>query len=754
MGRARDIDRVSSRLADARLCGLTGPLGVGKSHLAQQVAWSLGARFAAGVFWCDATSASSEDDLESLIEAVHTPLGAVLLVVDGADACAEAARAVVPRWLGQHPMRKALVTSRERAGIRGEVVVPLDPLSPADAVTLFIDRARAADDRFVPTELERRAIDQIVRWVDALPLAVCLCAAQTLVLRPPALLEHLQSADARLDTRAGGDSLRQTVRSAFALLPEDARPVLVACSTFVGAFTFDAAAAVAGASLASLMALCQRSFLRVSDEGGTRRFRLYRPIQDFAAGLGVDDTLRDRHRAWYRARLERGEDVDETRQNLLASAAHDVEMEHTARALDTLIAVTPLVLLQGPTVHTLALLERAWPSAPTPEALHAAGRLRLLDGQFAAAAALFDTALTALPETSPLAAAVLSERATAARLMGHVREATELYGQALAHPAGDPHVGARTLERLAGHLFEQGQRAIARTRLDEAHDAYAAIADHHGVARVQHALGLLEQEEGNRAAAATLFRDAQTRHSALGDQRFAAIARFDEGALLLEDDAPGAARPVLADAVDRLETLGDRRQVALGRALLGVCAARLDDPHTARPLLEQALAEAEAIADVAMRAAIRVHAGHLDTSPAQALARIPAATFSDEERYAVRLLEWAVRQAGETLSIAVDGTFIQRADGPRTELKSLAARRILTALLEARSNAAAELTSNVLFRRGWPGERVLDDAARNRLQVALSMLRKAGLGEHLVRTGEGYRLEGNVRVKARRDGTR
>jgi len=298
-------------------------------------------------------------------------------------------------------------------------------------------------------------------------------------------------------------------------------------------------------------------------------------------------------------------------------------------------------------------------------------------------------------------------------------------------------------------LFEQGQRDGARARLDEARAAYTAISDEHGLARVQHSLGLLAQEDGNRAAATALFRDAQTRHAALGDERFSAIARFDEGALLLEDEAPAAARTVLLDAVERLEALGDRRQVALGRALLGVCAARLDDKTSARALLDQALGEAEAMRDTVISAAIQVHHGHLDTTPAKALARIPTATLSDEERYAVRVLERAVRGAAETLSVAEDGAFLEGPDGVRTEVKSVAARRILAALLEARTAGAAVTSATALFRRGWPGERVLDDAARNRLQVALSMLRKAGLADRLVRSDDGYRLEGSVRVKAR-----
>ena len=36
-----------------------------------------------------------------------------------------------------------------------------------------------------------------------------------------------------------------------------------------------------------------------------------------------------------------------------------------------------------------------------------------------------------------------------------------------------------------------------------------------------------------------------------------------------------------------------------------------------------------------------------------------------------------------------------------------------------------------LFQAGWPGQNILDSAARNRLKVAVATLRKLGLGSHV-----------------------
>ena len=52
------------------------------------------------------------------------------------------------------------------------------------------------------------------------------------------------------------------------------------------------------------------------------------------------------------------------------------------------------------------------------------------------------------------------------------------------------------------------------------------------------------------------------------------------------------------------------------------------------------------------------------------------------------------------------------------------------------------LVAAVLISAGWPGERIVADAARNRLYVALHALRAAGFRPFLVTRRDGYLLEG------------
>src|SRR5690606_3828559 len=83
------------------------------------------------------------------------------------------------------PFLRVLATSREPLAIDGERVIALDPLpADGDAVTLFTDRAQAADRTFSLDEATRPQVVQLCAALDGIPLAIELAAArmQTLSL--------------------------------------------------------------------------------------------------------------------------------------------------------------------------------------------------------------------------------------------------------------------------------------------------------------------------------------------------------------------------------------------------------------------------------------------------------------------------------------------------------------------------------------------------------------------------------------------
>jgi hypothetical protein len=66
--------------------------------------------------------------------------------------------------------------------------------------------------------------------------------------------------------------------------------------------------------------------------------------------------------------------------------------------------------------------------------------------------------------------------------------------------------------------------------------------------------------------------------------------------------------------------------------------------------------------------------------------------------------------------------------------------RILVALAKAHSQKKA-LSSQELQEAGWPGERMLASAGVHRVRVAVSTMRKLGVGKFLQTVEDGYRLD-------------
>lgn len=74
-------------------------------------------------------------------------------------------------------------------------------------------------------------------------------------------------------------------------------------------------------------------------------------------------------------------------------------------------------------------------------------------------------------------------------------------------------------------------------------------------------------------------------------------------------------------------------------------------------------------------------------------------------------------------------------------------QRLLLALVEARDRESGGLERDALIQAVWPDEKILPKAAANRLYFAISELRKAGLGDHLLKRSDGYLLEPALAVR-------
>jgi hypothetical protein len=97
------------------------------------------------------------------------------------------------------------------------------------------------------------------------------------------------------------------------------------------------------------------------------------------------------------------------------------------------------------------------------------------------------------------------------------------------------------------------------------------------------------------------------------------------------------------------------------------------------------------------------------------------------------------RSASRAPSCSADGTQLTRHDG---RIVSLAKRPTLARVLAALAAREGEVvTFEELERAGWPDDRARSHSLRARLRVAVSTLRRMGLGEAIVTEPTGYRLD-------------
>jgi predicted ATPase len=289
IGREAELGDLLSLLSGgARVVTVTGPGGTGKTRFALQGAAELVDVFSDGVFWVPlqaladaelvlptvAQTVGARDNLPAFLAARQT-----LLLLDNLEHLLSAAPALAD-LLMRCPGLRLLVTSRAPLRIEGEHELPLDPLPDADAVTLFLERARAAGRRLARDETAAA----ICRRLDNLPLALELAAARTKLLDAPALLGRLERSlpvltGGRRDAPERQRTLRATIEWSYELLDEEARRLFARLAVFAGTFSLDAAEEVCDADLDALAALVELSLVKPVGED---RFLMLETIGEYA----------------------------------------------------------------------------------------------------------------------------------------------------------------------------------------------------------------------------------------------------------------------------------------------------------------------------------------------------------------------------------------------------------------------------------------------------------------------------------------
>ena len=369
VGRSAELERLPDLLDGHRLITLHGPGGAGKTRLAVEVAGQLTDRYPDGVWLVDLAALRSPSLVPSAVADTlglraddrlpDTALGEALqhretlLILDNAEHLLDAVADLARRSLDAGPGVSVLVTSREALGVPGELVYTVPPLAvpptdddsqavqeSADAVELFVQRARLVAQDLTLTDDTMTAVTTICRRLDGLPLAIELAAARMVSLSPDMLADRLPEGFEVLGSRSrDGDARHRDLRSmidwSYRLLDPAEQTLFARLSAFAGAVDLLAVEEVcAGGELERsrvvglLGRLVECSLVHVvPTSNGMHRYRLLETLRTYAADRleerGETGSTHDHHRDRC---LDLLEPLEATRDD--AAWAEALETEH------------------------------------------------------------------------------------------------------------------------------------------------------------------------------------------------------------------------------------------------------------------------------------------------------------------------------------------------------------------------------------------------------------------------------------------
>ena len=626
VGRERDVAHASDLLkqTDVQLLTLVGPGGVGKTHLALQVAAEMLPTFPDGVYFVPLApisdtalivptiaqalglrEAGSRSLLDRLKEYLHAKY--LMLVLDNFEQVVMGAP-LLAELLAEYPLLKVLVTSREALRLSFERLLPVAPLTLPDlshlpslealprytAVALFIQRVQSVKSDFQLTAVNARTVVEICVRLDGLPLAIELAAARMRLLSPQQLLTRLGR---RLQVLTGGardlpvrqQTLRDTIRWSYDLLNREEQRLFRLLAVFVGGCALEAVEAVCQGIyrspgdmsvnvLDAVISLLDKHLLQQRDqEDREPRLFMLETIREYGLERlqvsGEMHVIRRAHASYYLTLAEEAEPrlfgeeqsaefdrLEREHENLRAALQWFMEREEPESALRMSGALVRFWSVRGYVSEGRKWLEGA---LAIGEHVKASIRAKALNG----------------------VGWLAFMRSDYERAEGSCEAALELYRE-----LGDARSAALSLHRLGQVASRRDNPARARALLEESLVLYRQVGDKGGLAYSLMVLAGMYDSREEAAQARALLEESLELFKETGNKEGRAWSLWALGRVVLSQDNIARARSLLDEGLALFKELNLKEGIAQMLGLLGQVSLRAGDHVTALSLLNESLA--------------------------------------------------------------------------------------------------------------------------------------------------------------------